>query len=81
MGTVIDCFGVPEYFVTHVGSIEDAGGGMVRIVRCIERNNVLIPVFSMVTPAIGMMRLGPIMREFCEHMVEQEMRVGALSAH
>jgi hypothetical protein len=48
----IDTFGVPEYWSDRLGAIEDAGHGMVRIVRCIERCGILIPVFTMITPAL-----------------------------
>jgi hypothetical protein len=53
---MIDTFGVPEYYSDRIGDIEDAGNGMIRVVRCIERHGVLIPVFSLVTPAIAMLR-------------------------
>jgi hypothetical protein len=35
---------------------------MVRVVRCIERHGVLIPVFSLVTPAVVMLRDEPRFR-------------------
>ena len=48
---LLDTFGVPEYFTTHLGDVEDAGGGMIRIVRCVQRGGVLIPVVSCIVPA------------------------------
>lgn len=63
---MLDTFGIPEYFVTHVGSIEDAGGGMIRIVRCVERGGVLIPVFSSVTPALAILKISPTLIDFAQ---------------
>ena len=62
----LDCVGVPEYFATHMGAIEDAGAGMVRFVRCISRHGVLIPVFSCVTPALGLVVDLVAVREFAK---------------
>jgi hypothetical protein len=47
----IDTFGIPEYFCNHIGAIEDAGHGMVRIIRGIKRDGHFQPVFSLVVPA------------------------------
>lgn len=66
---VLDCVGVPEYFSTHVAAIEDAGGGLVRIVRCVERNGLLIPVFTCVTPAASILQNGPMFREIAEKVL------------
>lgn len=68
---VLDCIGIPEYFSTHVGTIEDAGCGLIRIVRCIERNGVVIPVFSCVTPALNMIKDGPRFREMALRVARQ----------
>jgi hypothetical protein len=54
-----EIYGVPEYFATDVGLIESAGGGNMRIVRCIKRGGILYPVFSLVTPTISMIRALP----------------------
>jgi hypothetical protein len=54
--TEIDIFGVPEYFSSHVGAIEDAGYGMVRLVR-ITRNGVQQAVCSNVASAESILRL------------------------
>lgn len=56
---ILDTFGVPEYFTTHLGEIEDAGNGLVRVVRCIKRNGVLIPVFSQIIPAAAVLESMP----------------------
>lgn len=60
---VLDCVGVPEYFATHIGAMEDAGSGLVRVIHCIERGGVSIPVFSAVRPALSILRDGPGLRE------------------
>ncbi len=58
----LDCVGVPEFFVTHIGAIEDAGSGMVRTIRCIKRSGVLIPIVSCVVPAMAMLEAQAIIR-------------------
>ena len=63
---VLDCIGVPEYFTTHIGAMEDAGNGMIRVVRCIERGGVLIPVLSVVTPAVSVLQDAPRFREMAK---------------
>lgn len=54
---VLDCVGVPEYFFEY-SEMEDAGNGLVRIIRCIKRHGMLIPVCSTVSPALSVLRLG-----------------------
>jgi hypothetical protein len=61
--SLIDTFGVPEYFCPMLGAIEDAGDGMIRIVRCISRNGVLIPVVSCIIPAHSVLQVDPVLRE------------------
>jgi hypothetical protein len=73
---MIDTFGVPEYWSDKLGALEDAGNGMLRTVRCIERNGVLVPVFSCVMPAIAVLKDGPRYRETCMKIVG-----GIISAH
>lgn len=63
---MLDAFGVPEYFCTDIGAVEDAGGGNIRVVRCIRRSGVLIPVYSLVTPALGMIVDSVRVREMAE---------------
>lgn len=67
-----DAFGVPEFFVTHVGEIEDAGGGNVRVFRCIKRCGVLIPVFSLVTPTFSMIPQAKEIMDAARNLVVQE---------
>jgi hypothetical protein len=63
MSEMLDTFGVPEFYSDHVGAIEDAGSGMIRIVRCIERGGVLIPVFSCIVPALTVLKDAPRFRD------------------
>lgn len=69
---ILDTFGAPEFWSDRIGEIEDAGNGMMRIVRCIERHGVLIPVFSCVTPAISVIHDGPRFREVAMRIVSHE---------
>ncbi len=47
---MIDAIGIPEYFVTEVGRIEQAGGDCLRIYNCIRRAGQLVPLFTVVIP-------------------------------
>lgn len=53
----IDITGIPEYFFCH-NELEDAGDGLIRIVRYIKRNGIIQPVCSTVSPALSVMNLG-----------------------
>jgi hypothetical protein len=70
---MLDLFGVPEFWADRIGAIEDAGFGMMRVVRCIERNGVLVPVFSCVTPALGVLQDNARFREIAQQIVRKEM--------
>jgi hypothetical protein len=48
---MLDTVGVPEFYADHVGEMEDMGDGLMRVVKCIKRKGVLIPVYSFVAPA------------------------------
>ncbi len=48
---LLDMYGIPEYYTTHAGLIEDAGDGVLRVVRCVMRNGGLQPVYSALAPA------------------------------
>jgi hypothetical protein len=47
---MIDAIGIPEFFVTEVGRIEEAGGECLRIYNCIRRAGQLVPLFTVVIP-------------------------------
>ena len=78
---LLDTFGVPEYFTTHLGDVEDAGGGMIRIVRCVQRGGVLIPVVSCIVPATSVLQVDANLRGLAEKMLFEGMRRGTSSAH
>lgn len=40
----------PEFYITHIGRIEDAGGGNFRLWCCILRNGALEPTVTMIVP-------------------------------
>jgi len=62
-GQVLDTFGVPEYYADRLAEAEDAGNGMVRCVRCVERHGILVPVYSVVVPAFTLIQESPRLRE------------------
>lgn len=59
----LDCVGVPEFFVTHT-FLEDAGHGMVRIIKGVQRNGLIIPTFSFVAPALAVLEVTDTIRDF-----------------
>lgn len=40
----------PEFYVSHIGRIESAGGDNLRLYMCVKRGNALEPVYSVVIP-------------------------------
>lgn len=66
---VLDCVGVPDFFVTEA-VMEDAGNGMVRTIRCIKRRGVLIPVVSYVTPAAAVLEVIPLVTNFSMEVLQ-----------
>jgi hypothetical protein len=71
MTNYLDLVGVPEFFAPALGAIEDAGHGLLRVVRCIERHGGLIPVYSNVIPIEEMLRQSDQARDFCEFMLKK----------
>jgi hypothetical protein len=65
----LDCVGVPEYFATHLGGVEDVGNGLIRVIRCIMRNGTLIPVFSCVMPAGMLLKNMPVITDRAREIV------------
>jgi len=63
-----DHYSVPEYFTTHVGLVEDAGGRNMRVVRCIKRGGILLPVYSFITPTINMIKCVPPVQQAAMHL-------------
>lgn len=78
MAEMLDTFGVPEHFATHVGKIEDAGNGMMRVIHCIQRNGVLMPVCTLVRPASAVLMICPELRDFAIQIMCQ---TGDMLAH
>lgn len=50
---MLDAAGLPEIYTTHMGLIEDAGDGMLRVVRCVKRHGVLVPRVCIIMPALN----------------------------
>lgn len=75
-------YGVPEFFVTDVGLVESAGGGNVRVIRCIKRGGILFPVFSLVTPMVNMIVHAQAVRDAAQELFSQESAaVKAIRSH
>jgi hypothetical protein len=68
---MLDDVHVQEIFYTHIGSIEDAGSGMIRIVRCVERHGLLVPVLSTVSPAISVLKLSKDANDFARRILRE----------
>lgn len=64
----IDITGIPEFFFCH-NELEDAGDGLIRIVRYIKRNGIIQPVCSTVSPALSVMNLGKEAYEFARKVL------------
>lgn len=73
---MLDGFDLAEVYTTHLGTLEDAGDGMMRVIRCVKRRNVLVPVVSIILPAIGVLQDGPRFREAAQEIVR-----GNMAAH
>lgn len=65
----MDTYGLYEHFTTHLGEIEDAGNGLLRVVRCVKRNGVLIPVFSQIIPAQAVLESLPAVTEMARKVL------------
>ena len=68
---MLDTIGVPEFFVTHIGAVEDAGDGLVRVVRCVVRHGALVPVYSTISPACHILRLAPNVMDFARKILQE----------
>lgn len=73
MSEMLDTFGVPEFFSTHLGALEDAGDGMMRVIRCIKRGGVLIPVVTVIMPGASILSDGPRFREMAREIMRGQM--------
>ena len=71
---VVDMFGVPEFYADRLGLVEEAGNGLVRCVRCVERRGILTPVYSVVVPACTLVQESPRIREIANKAFRIEAR-------
>lgn len=78
---MLDSYSVPEYYVDRLGEIEDAGNGMMRIVRCVERHGILVPVFSYISPATSHLSLAPMFQAFAFKMLREIRDITGGPAH
>jgi hypothetical protein len=69
---MLDTFGVPEFYADHIGSIEDLGNGMIRVVKCTKRQGALVPVYSFVAPAASFVVDERILRTFADQILEKQ---------
>lgn len=75
-----DAFGVPEFFVTDVGLIESACGGNIRVIHCIKRGGMLLPVFSLVKPMLNIIMSAQAVRDAAQELFKLELG-GGVSRH
>lgn len=78
---ILDCFGVPEHYVTHIGAVESAENGNVRVIRCIKRGGVLVPVYSVVSPLMNMSICASELRQAMQNIFDRDQMVGVLALH
>lgn len=71
---MIDLLGCPEFFVNEIGAIEDAGDGLIRIVRGIRRGEEFIPVFSFVTPVSKFIEVRTRVQALAQKIADGEYR-------
>jgi hypothetical protein len=65
----IEMLGVPEFYADRFGGIEHAGNGVVRLVRSAQRGGMIVPVVTIVSPAIEMLRSATLARDFIEKLI------------
>lgn len=68
---MLDAINAPEFYTTHTGLIEDAGDGAIRVIRCVKRGGVLVPVYSSVLPATCCLRSIEAARDFCLKLLRE----------
>jgi hypothetical protein len=73
--TLIDTYGVPEFFASGV-MVEDAGGGNVRQINYIERRGILVPTVCVVRPSEAIVQAAPKLLALCRKIM-----LGAGVAH
>jgi hypothetical protein len=77
MQDLIDCVGVPTFYVT-VAISEPCGGGNVRVMNCAERHGVLIPQVEIIIPAINLVTAARHVIETAQRVFKLEMCTDAV---
>lgn len=72
---MIDAIGIPEYFITDVGRVEEAGGGCLRVYNCIKRAGQLVPVFTVIVPREALMVCGTAVTNAVREITEPRREV------
>jgi len=76
---LLEAVNVAEYFVTHVGHTESAGGGNVRIYNCVQRGRFLIPQCTVVIPAVNLIIAARRVEDAAHEVFNMEQMAGALT--
>jgi hypothetical protein len=67
----IEMLGVPEFYTDRFGGIEHAGNGIVRLIRSAQRGGAIVPVVTLVCPAIELLRSATLTRDYLEKMMRE----------
>ena len=78
---MLDATGVQEFFYTTIGKTEPAGGGCVRVYCCVEREGVLVPVFTVVMPAMSLVIAAKVAQEAGIDAFNKDALAGAMTTH
>ena len=76
---MLDCVGVPEFFITVIGRVEPAGAGCIRLYGCSEKGGLLVPQYTVVMPALSMISATKFVRETALDIFQKEHMAGALA--
>ena len=67
---IFDAIEAPEYYYSAC-RFEDAGDGMVRIIRYVKQRNVLVPRVSTVSSAASLIQLGKDVAVFARRILQE----------
>lgn len=59
----------PEFFWTHIGKVENAGSNCLRFYCCVQKGNVLEPVFTCVIPVQEVIAAGRFAAEIATTII------------
>jgi len=76
---LLESINIPEYFVTHVGQTECAGGGNVRIYNCVKRGRFLVPQCTVVIPAVNLIVAARRVEDAAREVFNMEKMTGAVA--